>query len=334
MSLVDSRLVLAPMSGGPGTVALAAAVGRSGGFAFLPGADIAPRRLRDDVRALREALGARPFGVNLLVPTPGATGSTAAVAAYAAVLEPWAESAGILLGTPRWDDDDVAAKVEVVLAERPAVVSFACAWPAADLVERLRSAGVEVWVTVNAASEVDWALELEVDGVIAQGWQAGGLRCGPVDTGGPQPGTGQLLHDVRRRTSLPVIAAGGVGGPDDLAALVGLGAHAVACGTAYLCADEAGTAPVHRHALTHRSGTVVTRAFTGRSGRALTTTWTELHGEGAPAAYPQVHRLTAPLREHGAATGQPDLVDLWAGTGHSRCESAPAARITARLLGR
>jgi nitronate monooxygenase len=122
-----------------------------------------------------------------------------------------------------------------------------------------------------------------------------------------------------------------VGDPSHLAGLLDAGAHAVACGTAFLCADESGTAEVHRHELTHRTGTVVTRAFSGRSARALVTSWTELFTDVAPAAYPQVHHLTAPLRSHGKATGQPDLVHLWAGTGHAGVRSAPASEIVEQL---
>jgi nitronate monooxygenase len=79
-------------------------------------------------------------------------------------------------------------------------------------------------------------------------------------------------------------------------------------------------------------GTTVTRAFTGRSARALTTSWIELFGDHAPAAYPHVHHLTAPLRAHGKATGQPELVHLWAGTGHAAGREAPAAEVTRLLL--
>jgi nitronate monooxygenase len=89
---------------------------------------------------------------------------------------------------------------------------------------------------------------------------------------------------------------------------------------------------VHRHALTHRTGTTVTRAFTGRSARALTTTWTELFTEAAPAAYPHVHHLTAPLRAHGKATGEAELVHLWAGTGHERLRPMPAADLARTLV--
>jgi nitronate monooxygenase len=89
---------------------------------------------------------------------------------------------------------------------------------------------------------------------------------------------------------------------------------------------------VHRHALTLRQGTSVTRAFTGRSARALTTTWTELFTDAAPAAYPHVHHVTAPLRAHGKATGEAELVHLWAGTGHRRVRQLPAAELARTLL--
>ena len=46
-------LVLAPMAGGPATVALAAAAAEGGVFPFLAGAYLTPERLRDDIAALR-----------------------------------------------------------------------------------------------------------------------------------------------------------------------------------------------------------------------------------------------------------------------------------------
>lgn len=334
MTLLDRQVVLAPMAGGPSTVELASAVTAAGGFGFLAGAYLAPDRLRDDIVLLRSLVGGAAFGVNLFAPSPYEPGSAAKVLEYASRLQPLADKAGVALGDAIHDDDAFDAKIEVVLAERPAVVSFAFAWPPAHVVDRLRAAGIEVWATLNDASETGWADELGVDAVVAQGWEAGGHRGGPVDTGLPQPPTRALIQGIRQLTTLPVIAAGGVADGAHLAALLEAGAHAVACGTAFLRADEAGTADVHRHELTRRSDTVVTRAFTGRSARALVTSWTEVFTEVAPAAYPQVHHLTAPLRRHGKATGQPDLVHLWAGTGHRSARQAPAAEIVADLLSR
>jgi nitronate monooxygenase len=118
---------------------------------------------------------------------------------------------------------------------------------------------------------------------------------------------------------------------EDAAAMLRAGATAAALGTAFLACPEAGTAPVHAHALAHRDRTVVTRAFTGRSARALATTWTDRFSDAAPAAYPHVHHVTAPLRAHGKATGEAELVHLWAGSGHRRIRVLPA-EVLARTL--
>lgn len=326
-----SPVVLAPMAGGPSTVELAAAVAAAGGFPFLAGAYLAPDRLRADIAELRSRTSAA-FGVNIFAPSPDDPSMTAAAQEYAARVAPWAAAAGVELGTPRYDDDHFAAKVDVLVEAAPAVVSFAFGWPPADVVTRLQQAGVEVWATLNEPSEVEWAQALGVDGIVAQGWEAGGHRGGPVDTGAEQLPVLELVREVRARTDLPVVAAGGLMTGADAAEVLAAGAAAAAFGTAFMACPEAGTAPVHVHALTHREGTVVTRAFTGRSARSLHTAWTDGYGVGAPAAYPHVHHLTAPLRAHGKATGEADLVHLWAGTGHRRLRPMPAGELCRTLL--
>ena len=323
-------LVLAPMAGGPSTVALAAAVAEEGMFPFLAGAYVTVDRLRADVAALRAQTSA-PFGVNLFAPSPNLSSMLEDARSYAALLEPWAQAAGVALGEPHYDDDGFDTKVAALVELAPPVVSFSFAWPPAESVAALRAAGCEVWVTINDPAEVAWAEELGVDGLVAQGWEAGGHRGGPQDTGDEQLAVRDLVMAVQALTRLPVMAAGGVMTGGEAGALLSAGAGAVAFGTAFLACPEAGTAEVHRHALTHREGTTVTRAFTGRSARALVTTWTQRFGPASPAAYPHVHHLTAPLRAHGKATGEAELVHLWAGTGHAQVRELPAAEL-ARLL--
>lgn len=319
-------LVLAPMAGGPSTVALAAAVAEGGMVPFLAGAYLTPERLGAELAELRSVTSA-PCGVNVFAPSPDSPSMRHDAETYAASLAPWAAAAGVELGTPRYDDDHFGAKVDLLVEAAPALVSFAFAWPPAEVVGRLQQAGTEVWVTVNESSEVEWAQALGVDGLVVQGWEAGGHRGGPVDTGATQLDLVPLVSEVARLTDLPIMGAGGVMTGADAAGVLRAGATAVALGTAFLDCPEAGTAPVHRHELTHRTGTTVTRAFTGRSARALTTTWTELFTDAAPAAYPHVHHVTAPLRAHGKATGEAELVHLWAGTGHARLRSLPAAEL-------
>jgi nitronate monooxygenase len=319
------------MAGGPATGALAAAAAEGGLFPFLAGAYLTPDRLRSDLVELR-AVTSVPFGVNVFAPSPDSPSMLQDAVTYAASLAPWAAAAGVELGTPRYDDDHFAAKVDLLVEVAPALVSFAFGWPPADVVARLQAVGTEVWVTVNEPAEVEWAQALGVDGLVVQGWEAGGHRGGPVDTGDTQLELLPLLAEVAPRTGLPLMGAGGIMTGADADEALRAGATAVALGTAFLGCPEAGTAPVHVHELTHRSGTTVTRAFTGRSARALTTTWTELFSEAAPAAYPHVHHVTAPLRAHGKATGEAELVHLWAGTGHARLRSMPAAELARSLV--
>jgi nitronate monooxygenase len=320
------------MAGGPTTVELVVAAADAGCFGFLAAGYLTVDGLSERIEHLRSR-SPHPFGVNVFVPAPDRPELGQAARDYGARLEPLAELAGVALGRPRWDDDHYDAKVDLLLDARPSVVSFAFGWPALRDVERLQAVGVEVWVTVNDPRQGEWALELGVDAVVAQGDEAGGHRGGPVD----EP------HGIRRLdlvsavrtlvgTRARVVAAGGVMTPLDVAATLAQGADAVACGTAFLRADEAGTAPVHRDALTHDTETVVTRAFTGRSARALRSSWTDLFTAGAPAAYPHVHHLTKPLRDHGRASGAPDLVHLWAGTGHASARAASAADIARELV--
>ncbi len=53
----------------------------------------------------------------------------------------------------------------------------------------------------------------------------------------------------------------------------------------------------------------------------------------APSAYPEVHHITAACRAHGRTVGDPDLVNLWAGTGHRQSRDLSAGDLVAALAG-
>ena len=90
---------------------------------------------------------------------------------------------------------------------------------------------------------------------------------------------------------------------------------------------------MHRSALLDGgfSTTALTRAFSGRWARGLANRFMAAHPE-APAAYPEVHHATLPIRRAAAAAGDPDAVNLWAGTGFAQCRSLPAAELVAQLV--
>jgi nitronate monooxygenase len=139
------------------------------------------------------------------------------------------------------------------------------------------------------------------------------------------------LQLVRAEVDLPIVAAGSIMTGAALAAVLVAGAGAAQIGTAYLRAPEAGTSEAQRVATATETPTVLTRAFSGRLARGISNRLHTEYGRDAPRAYPEVNHLTSPLRAHGRAVGDPDLINLWAGQAHSLAEALPAEEITLRL---
>lgn len=323
-------VVLAPMAGGPSTPELAAAVTGAGGLGFLAAGYLAPERLAAEVGAARRRTDG-PLGVNLFSPpAPLGPGAAAAVAAYAERLAPRAAPHGIALGPPRHDDDGFAAKVALLREAAVDVVSFTFGPPPGEVVDGLHAAGIEAWSTVTDRAEAIEAAARGVDALVAQGAEAGGHQGSTVDDDRPPLPVRDLVAAIAP-VGLPVVAAGAIVDAADLAAARAAGAVVAQVGTAFLLCPEAGTNPVHRAAVARGGPTVLTRAFTGRRARGLANAWTIEVGADAPVAYPDVHHLTAPLRAHGRSVGDPDLVNLWAGTGVDRVRAVAAAEVVAGL---
>jgi len=118
-----------------------------------------------------------------------------------------------------------------------------------------------------------------------------------------------------------------------VAAIRHAGADAVMVGTILLRTDESGASAVHQAAIADpgRGDTVLTRAFTGRPARALANTFIEKYDAIAPIGYPAVHHLTSGRRRASAAAGNPELVNLWAGTGFRNASAEPAEAVLTRL---
>lgn len=325
--LWDRPVIAAPMAGGPSTVDLVAAVSAAGGFAFVAGGYETAADLEVQLRAV-SARTDRQFGVNLFVPGTAAA-DRAAIDAYARELAPEAARLNVELGTPRWDDDEWDAKLDVVAAAAPAMCSFTFGCPDRRDVARLRDRGVTVVVTVTNPTEAELAAAAGADGLCAQGIEAGAHR-GTFDDTADDAGLPllDLVTLLRSQSHLPVIAAGGISQPDDARAALAAGAAAVQVGTAFLRAAESGASELHKAALVDPrfEATELTRAFTGRRARGLQNRFVREHAE-APSAYPEIHHLTRPLRAAAVRQGDAGATSLWAGTGHRHARSAPAAAI-------
>jgi nitronate monooxygenase len=277
-----------------------------------------------------------PLGVNVFVLGDGGPADPAPVAAYAATLAEEARIAGVAPGTAHFDDDDWAAKIDLLAEARMPVVSFTFGCPEESVFDRLHAAGSEVWVTVTRPEEADRAAAAGADALVVQGTEAGGHRGAftddPADDLSDGIGLLSLLQLIRARTRLPLVAAGGIATGAGIAAALAAGADAAQLGTAFLRCPEAGTAEVQREALASDTPTAVTRAFTGRTARGIRNRFLDAHSAEAPAAYPEVHFLTAPLRRAGRESGNPDLVNLWAGQTHALGRDLPAGQLVRVLV--
>jgi len=102
--------------------------------------------------------------------------------------------------------------------------------------------------------------------------------------------------------------------PDLVSFTFGLARSRGQFGTAFLLADEAGTSPVHRAALTdgHFTQTAVTRAFTGRYARALRNRFIDDHDAQAVTGFPNVAFAAGPVLAAAARSGDPQGTSLWA----------------------
>lgn len=331
-------LIAAPMAGGPSTPALVAAVSEAGGLGFLAAGYLSPERMTAQIAEVRARTDA-PFGVNLFIPEQDRP-DRRELEAYARALEPVAERLGA--EPPQvgdFDDDAYPAKLDQLFTDPVPVVSFTFGLPGERTVRRLQQLGTAVVLTAASPEDAQTAAALGPDALTVQGTEAGGHRATLSMTAAPNTlGLDALLAQVRAVTELPLIAAGGIDGPQRVAQLLDAGATMVQVGTAFLTTEEAGTKPPHRRALLAAAAaggapTVVTRAFSGRPARALVNAFTEQLDGLAPAGYPHLHHMTSPLRAAAAGAEDAEHLNLWAGTAHAACREESAAGLTRRLAG-
>jgi nitronate monooxygenase len=279
------------------------------------------------MRELREAT-TQPFGVNLFV-SGGTTAPRHNLDVYLQSLDGDAEAVGGSLGDATWDDDHYTEKVELLCDDPPSVSSFTFGCPDSEVVAALRRAGSVVAVTVTSPEEAQQAAEMGADVLVVQGIEAGGHQ-GTFDDEQPPPEFGllALIGEVARVTDLPQVAAGGIGGPRQVRAVLAAGAVAAQCGTAFLRCPESGAHPTYKAAIADPAAkmTAITRAFSGRRARGIVNQFMVEHRD-APSAYPEINNATRPLRAAAAARGDSDRINLWAGQAFRSATDRPAGEV-------
>ena len=330
---IELPIIQAPMAGVQGS-ALAAAVSGAGGLGSLPCALLGVEAMRQELSAI-EAQTRKPYNVNFFCHAPPEP-DTARADAWRGALAPYFEECGIdpaiiaavPLRSPFGDEG-----ADVLEEFRPAVVSFHFGLPSPSLLARVRRTGAKILSSATTVAEARWLEARGVDGIIAQGLEAGGHRGSFLSEDlSEQLGTFALVPQVVDAVNVPVIAAGGIADPRGVAAAMALGASGVQVGTAYLLCPEATTSAVHRAALESEAAriTALTNLFTGRPARAIVNRVMRELGpmnDDVPP-FPLAAPAIAPLRAQAEGRGSGDFSPLWAGQNASGCRAVAAATLT------
>jgi nitronate monooxygenase len=335
-SLFEFPIIQGPMAGGPCTPELIAAVSNAGGLGAFPGSLLSPTAIIDQVRRIR-ALTDRPFLMNFFVQdTPAPTPQQISQASE--LLRPVWEGLGWKeLPLPKEWCQDFGAQFDTLVAMRPAAASFTFNILRKEQVDRLHAAGILVIGTTTTVDEARAWEAVGADAVVASGIEAGGHRG--TFLGRQEDATmpsRQLWPAVVQAVNIPVIAAGGIMSGADIKQALALGARTVQMGTAFLATNEAGIHPAYKQRLVAGGDqrTRLTRSFSGRYARGIENRFMKLM-EGVEAqvpAYPVQNALTGSIRAAAAASGDTELMSMWAGTEFARSRRMPAAQLMQTLV--
>lgn len=333
-ALFQVPVIQGPMAGGACTPELVAAVSNAGGLGAFPGSLLAPQAIEEQVARIR-ALTSRPFLLNFFVqdtPQPSADEVERAVQLLRPVWESlgWSE-----LPRPQKWNEDFAAQFDALVALRPAAASFTFGILDPVQVERLHAAGIGVIGTVTTVEEALAWQAIGADAVVASGIEAGGHRGTFI---GPQEeatlSAAELWPTVAAAVAIPVIAAGGIMSGADIRRALRAGARAVQMGTAFLVTDEAAIHPAYKARLVRGLGnTTLTRSFSGRYARGIENRFIRQMAavEARVPPYPIQNALTGPIRAAAAASGDTELMSMWAGTEFARARPMAAGRLVELL---
>ncbi|MFE9682225.1 NAD(P)H-dependent flavin oxidoreductase [Streptomyces sp. NPDC006285] len=267
--------------------AVAAALSRAGGLGVLGAVRYAdPDELRRDLDWIEAHVDAKPYGLDVVMPAKKVEGVTEAdvEAMIPAGHRQYVEDTLTKYGVPGLDEGEAAGwritgwmeevartQLDVAFEHPIKLLANALGSPPADVIERAHQKGVLVAALAGSARHARKHAEAGIDIVVAQGYEAGG-HTGEIATMVLTP---EVVDAV---APLPVLAAGGIGSGQQVAAALTLGAQGVWLGSIWLTTTEA---DMHSPALTRKllaagSGdTVRSRALTGKPARQLRTEWTD-----------------------------------------------------------
>jgi nitronate monooxygenase len=335
---VKLPIIQAPMAG-VSTPELASEVSNAGGLGSIGvGATdaVGARVMIDELRARTD----RPFNVNVFVhqsPTPDRLREAAWLEGLRPSFEAFGAEPPASLRTiykSFVDDRDMQA---LLVETKPAVVSLHFGLPSDDVIAELKSAGIKLLATATSIEEARKIEAAGLDGIVAQGIEAGGHR-GMFDPASPDDGLGTfaLTGLLVRECHVPVIAAGGIMDGAGIRSALDLGAVAAQMGTAFIACPESAAEDAYRTALMGEGArhTRMTDAISGRPARALANRFTALAEtlDIRPPDYPIAYDAGKALNAAAKAQGEFGFGAQWAGQGAPLSRAMPARELVTTLM--
>jgi NAD(P)H-dependent flavin oxidoreductase YrpB (nitropropane dioxygenase family) len=267
-----------------------AAVSRAGGFGVLGAVGFPADQLETELNWIDEHVGDKPYGVDTVIPVKyEGMGEidpekleeklraaiprehrefVAKLLADHGVPElPEHEKANELLG---WTHATAMPQLEAALRHpKVKLIANALGTPPADLIDQIHESGRLVAALCGKAKHALAHKKAGVDIVIAQGHEGGG-HTGEI-------GSIVLWPEVINAVApTPVLAAGGIGTGQQMAAALAMGAQGVWTGSIWLTVKEAQATPAELESYLNASSgdTVRSRSFSGKPARMLQNDWT------------------------------------------------------------
>lgn len=325
---------------------VAVAVINAGGFAVLGEALHTPDQIAADIKWIRERIGGKPFGIDLVLPS--SVPEEKSVDELLAMIPPEQREFEQMIKRKydvpdpkvapdihHWgglDQKRALDQLEVIFDERVPVFASGLGSPA-FLLKRAHELGMQVWGLVGKPKQAKKQLAAGTDVIIAQGYDAAG-HTGNIGTFSIVP----QVVDAARGTGVPVIAAGGVTTGRHLAAALALGADGVWTGSLWLASRESDVnLPLKERLIeAETDDTVYSNCISGYTMRTTRSPW---HNEWGSDAAPEV--LKPPLQMilssnyiQGSLDYQrKDLMTEAAGQGiHYVTEMKPARQILSDIV--
>ena len=269
------------------------AVSRAGGFGVLGAVGFTPEQLEVELAWIDDHIGDHTYGVDIVIPNKyegmDANLSGEDLAAMLREMVPQghldfardvlsshgvplpdagADNSLQLLG---WTEATATPQVDVALRHpKMTLIANALGTPPRDMIDHIHEAGRKVAALCGSPAQALKHADAGVDIIIAQGGEGGG-HCGEVGSIVLWP---QVVKAVAPR---PVLAAGGIGSGQQVAAALALGCQGAWSGSQWLMVEESENTSVQQQAYAEATSrdTVRSRSFTGKPCRMLKNDWTD-----------------------------------------------------------